>query len=796
MSTIWRKVLADFWANKTRTFLMILTITLGVFALGFIGNIQATMNRDMSADFDSSNPPEAEVDIYPITDDWVRSLASVPGVRAVEGRSQVMAQLVQSSGSKISIQLNAVKSLAGIRVGILKPANPSDGLFPALARRDVVLDRSAESLGLLPGETLNVELTDGHMRQLHFTGYVHDVTSYPYSFTGYITAYVTDETAEWMGGPSASNYSQLLISVAQDQTDHTHVLSVAQAVADRFKKGDMEGAQVSVSSSPGHHFAWQIVQSAMLILSLLGWMTVVLSAFLIINTIMALMSQHLRQIGIMKAIGGGVWQIFGMYLVLLLVFSAIALAISIPLSGWVSYEICAFMAAFLNYDLGPFYIDPNTVFLQALLAVIVPLAAALAPLINSIRIPVREALNNYGIGGGKSGAGFSRLAFFPRPVLISIRNAFRRKLRVSLTLCALVSGGAIFIAVCNHWLALDRAMHDVQGYFLADINFTFTSAHSLDELKSITMKVPGVESVEGWMSANAQVLSADGNTSDEVQFLAPPGNSTLIQPILTDGRWLTPLDTNAIVIGNHLLKIRPDLKVGDWVTIKLNGQKKPWQIIGIYRMPGNTSPPLLYTNYEYLSALLHQPGKVYELHVTTVEHDGPAQDYIARQMQTVFDQRDIPVAYVQQGAEWIAEQKNQTNVLAYFLFFMAVLIAVVGGLGLMGLMSINVMERTREIGVMRAIGAGNADIQGIVIAEGIVIGLVSWVLAVLLSVPITYLLDYSIGVSIFQAPLTVIFNWSGSFIWLGGILLIATLASAVPAWRASRLTVRETLVYE
>ena len=134
--------------------------------------------------------------------------------------------------------------------------------------------------------------------------------------------------------------------------------------------------------------------------------------------------------------------------------------------------------------------------------------------------------------------------------------------------------------------------------------------------------------------------------------------------------------------------------------------------------------------------------------------------------------------------------------LAYFLFFMAVLIASVGGLGLMGLMSINVMERTREIGVMRAIGAGNADIQRIVIAEGIVIGLVSWVLALLLSIPITYLLDYSIGISIFQAPLSVIFSWTGPCAWLAGILLIASLASAVPAWRASRLTVRETLVYE
>ena len=127
---------------------------------------------------------------------------------------------------------------------------------------------------------------------------------------------------------------------------------------------------------------------------------------------------------------------------------------------------------------------------------------------------------------------------------------------------------------------------------------------------------------------------------------------------------------------------------------------------------------------------------------------------------------------------------------------MAVLIAFVGGLGLMGMMSINVMERTREIGVMRAIGAADLDIQLIVIAEGLAVGLASWLAAVAFSVPITYLLDYGVGVSLFQSPLPASFNWTGSLAWLAGILLVAALASAIPAWRASRLTVRDTLVYE
>ena len=144
----------------------------------------------------------------------------------------------------------------------------------------------------------------------------------------------------------------------------------------------------------------------------------------------------------------------------------------------------------------------------------------------------------------------------------------------------------------------------------------------------------------------------------------------------------------------------------------------------------------------------------------------------------------------------MGQQKSQTDVLVYFMLVMAVLIAFVGGLGLMGMMSINVMERTREIGVMRAIGAADLDIQLIVLVEGLAIGLASWLAGMALSIPMTALLDYGVGVAIFQAPLDVVFNWTGSLVWLVGILAIGALASAIPAWRASRVTVRDALVYE
>jgi putative ABC transport system permease protein len=127
---------------------------------------------------------------------------------------------------------------------------------------------------------------------------------------------------------------------------------------------------------------------------------------------------------------------------------------------------------------------------------------------------------------------------------------------------------------------------------------------------------------------------------------------------------------------------------------------------------------------------------------------------------------------------------------------MATMIAIVGGLGLMSTMSINVLERTREIGVMRAIGASNGDIQSIVIVEGMVIGLISWVISILISIPITNVLCYGVGVSILTAPMPVVYGVNGVIAWLVFILALAAIASALPAQRASSLTVRDTLAYE
>ena len=417
-------------------------------------------------------------------------------------------------------------------------------------------------------------------------------------------------------------------------TDFKYVTSVAQSVADRLKDSGVSVGTVSVYN-PGHHFAWEIAQGTFLILNILGWMTVLLSAVLIVNTIIALMTQQIRQVGIMKAIGGGTSQILWMYFVLILTFGVIALGISIPLAGWAAYKTS--LGGFLNFNTGEFRLFPQTMILQAIVALAVPVIAASVPLINSINRPVYESLSFNGTDNkriAKKAVEVSkRLASVSRPIMISLRNAFRKKARMLLTVGTLVLAGAIFIAVFNLWASFDKTMDDVQGYFLADINVNFNRGYRFEKVKELAMSVPGVQSVEGWMSASGQLLNEGTDTKNEVVLFAPPSTSTLIKPIMTEGRWLTTQDENAVVIGNHTLKIRPDLGVGDWITVEVNGRDTKWKVVGIYSMPGNTNPPLIYTNYEYLAPLINQSGQVYTLRVLTNQHDPVNQTRVKNDLQ-------------------------------------------------------------------------------------------------------------------------------------------------------------------
>jgi putative ABC transport system permease protein len=136
------------------------------------------------------------------------------------------------------------------------------------------------------------------------------------------------------------------------------------------------------------------------------------------------------------------------------------------------------------------------------------------------------------------------------------------------------------------------------------------------------------------------------------------------------------------------------------------------------------------------------------------------------------------------------------DILTYLMLVMTVLAAAVGSIGLMGTMSINVVDRGREIGVMRAMGAASPAVAGTLIGEAVLLGVLSWLLAVPLSYPGAWALSSAVGYSFMGAPLDFRYSMSGVMLWLAVVVVLSALASLWPALRATRISVREALAYE
>jgi putative ABC transport system permease protein len=306
--------------------------------------------------------------------------------------------------------------------------------------------------------------------------------------------------------------------------------------------------------------------------------------------------------------------------------------------------------------------------------------------------------------------------------------------------------------------------------------------------------VPGVAATDGWLQLSVRRVRDDGSEGKALFLFAPRADSELVPgPVIVMGRWLTPDDENAVVLDAIVLLDEPDINVGDEVVLKIEGRERPFRVVGVSL---GLIFPMAYVNYPYIAHLTGNPGLAQAALVKTTRTDREFVDQTTRALEAHFDRVGLRVAGVGTIAQERAEGDAAFGAIVGLLLVMAVLLAIVGGFGLMGMMSINVLERTREIGVLRAIGAPDRGVTWVFMREGIAIGIISWLFSSLFAYPFGRLLSNAVGVAVLRVPLSFTFSFAGVAIWLVLIIILSALASALPARNASRLTVREVLAYE
>jgi putative ABC transport system permease protein len=794
LSTRWHKVLVDLWKNRVRTLIVALAIAVGVYAIGVVLNIGELVVREYRADQDGALLASAVVRTMPFDDDLAERVAELPGVAAAEGRQVVDARFYGDANTSRNLELVAIPDFDGMGLDAITPLV---GKWPP-GKREVILERLAlEYLGVEIGDTITVELDDGVEKQLTVVGTAHNPQELSPDILNGTSGYGTLETMGTLGLPEA--YTELRIRVAEQPRDKDHINAVVDEVEAHL---EATGRPVLSRRVITESHADPFIDTIVLILSSFGFIILVLSGFLVVNAISALITQQVSQIGVMKLIGARRWQIMSLYIVTVLVYGVLAIILGIPLAILTARLLMeTLVQGLLNVMPDSYAVPLHLIAIEAAVGLLLPLLAGLVPVIKGTRITTHKALNDVGMETGAYGQGWldrllnrmQKLVALRRPLLLALRNTLRHKGRLVQTLVVLIVGTALFVSVLSVRSSVDSTVEAFMRFHQYDVSVELERPYRLSRLEGAALQVPGVVDVEGWSLGGATRLRPDGTKSDGMRVTAVPLGSTFVDPDISAGRWLGA-GRNEIVINSDMLDREPDLQVGDQVVLDIGGREAEWRIVGV--VPTESRGPAIYMTHEGYAYVARMPGQVTHLQVKTVRHDAASQQEAAERLLQYLEDRGIAVSGTETTQIMQSNNKLMFTIVVAFLILMALLLAAVGGLGLTTTMSINILERVREIGVLRAIGASNVSVRQIVLIEGIIMGVLSWAVGMFLSWPISTFMSEQLGLALIKVPLSFHYSFGAAVIWFFVLQLVAVVASLGPARNAVRLTIREVLAYE
>ncbi len=800
MNTLLQKTWYDLWQDKSRTLQVVLVIALGAIGIGLVIGGRNLIAQSVLEGWQQAEPAHIKVSVNPpLNDDDIERLKRIDGVWQAEGLyTSPVEWRVAGTEEWQTGALNGRDSYTEQQMAL-------DGLLSGdwPVRDTVGVGKiSVGAPGVFEGDT--VELRFGEtIRTLPVTGMLDPVGPTPVFGE---TFYVDGRTFERITGRSTYN----LIQTRDEIWDPQRAEATDLAIRDYFDEINVDSVGILFPfgdriTPPDVPPAEQILNALFLLLGVLGVVVVVLGVFLVYNSISAIVNQQVGQIGVMKAIGADSRQVAYSYLALVLSFGVLAAIISIPIGAGAALGLQAFFGQFLNQEAFSVRVDQTAIVAQVLISLLAPLLAALIPLRQGMKITVREAISTFGLSNavGLVDRMVTKVSNVPYSVLLTIGNTFRNQKRVLIIVVALVVSGAIFMMV----MGLNDATNFTFNEKLAEVH-NYQVSLSLEDnertqgLTDVALEMPGATAAESWLvlgaSARPESQVDKAVTDVRLTVFGQPPDTTFYDPIIEEGRWLLPEDGNAAVVSRNIAS-QKGWAVGDIVTLEdVRGRTMNVEIVGLNFDPATNSS--VHVPLETVQREWRYAGLGNALAVQTVDRSPEGQLLVASMLQQTLEQRGTGVAPRGVfGQNTIAEVSTQSTdgfaIILNLLAVMAVVIALVGGVGLSGVLSLSVLERRREIGVMRAIGASNWQVTRLFMGEGVLLGLISWAIALPLSIPLAYLFStFALSFALDQ-QLVYRFTPTGAIAWLVIIVVLSMIASALPARGAAKVSVRESLAY-
>lgn len=789
MSAVVRKSVTDLTRRKARAFFTVLTLALAVASVGILA-VPQLMAQSMEREVVAHRLPDVTVSMTSLrlSAAELAALGRLPNVSAVEPRSLFATRVWVGERRERAIVIG-VDDYARQRADVV---TIDSGPVPTDGR--VLTDRNnagSKGFDVGVGADARVLAADGSVHSLAVVGVGRKLTGgQDDPSNDWITLYTTPQTVAALSG--ASGYTSLGFRLHDDSRPAAE--RTVAAVRDHLRATTTFTAfdDLPVINEPGSYPGKADFEGIAGVLGVITLLALLSALVLVSNTMTTLIGEQTREIAAMKAIGARRRDIRRIYLLTALLLGAAGALLGAALGLLLANALTAFFAsAFFYVDAG-FGVAAPVLVLSVVVGLVGPPLAALPAIRRATRLPLNEALQASGsaVGGqGRVDAALRRVRFLPRGAQIGLRGLGRRKRRSLATALQISVAVGTLLAL----LALGAGMAETGRAHFADDHFDVwiqaVASKPLDAgAGRLIASTDGVRKTQPWVQNNVRL---EGRDAQAWGLPARP----LINPRIDRGRWYTPAEVAAgakvAVLGATIAQITGK-DVGDLIRVNSGSGPATLRVIGISGYQANNGD-VAFTPVSTLQSVLGSPGTVNSYWIVTTSKDHGLIDRTTTQVE------DTLAAHGNQVGSFVMYDVKEKTIAANAQITTAVtilglVIVAISMVALINTITMAVLERTREIGMLRSVGARGRDIRRIFATEGLVVAVAGW----LLGVPLGYLLARAIGWAAGEATglnIAFVFPLAYVAIALAGTVILAIVVMLAPLRRAVRFKPGDALRY-
>ncbi|HMG04662.1 MAG TPA: FtsX-like permease family protein [Chthoniobacterales bacterium] len=642
------------------------------------------------------------------------------------------------------------------------------------------------------GDELQARTSDGEVVRVPIAGFLHDTAVAPSTQDRAIYAYVSPDTAAILGQNAVPD--QLLVKM-QERGSADDATEFSQDLSAWLTKRNLPPLRADVMSKTHPHAA--LMSTMLRVLEVLAAIAFTCSAALAAYLISLWMKREARQVGIMKAIGARFSQIASQYLALVAPVVLASFAFALPIGTLIGRWVVKYYETSLNIDVADWTVPASLILKEAIFALGIPFLAMAFPIVRAAKMSARKAIQDPGIVAPAGPISvISKMVTMPgnRRLSFALRNTFRRPWRLTATLLALSAGGALLLTAYDTYESLMRVV-DVslanQGH---DVEVQLQRPVGSAQLESVARAVPDVEIAEAFRRARVNIVTGENATNTMAEgrrflFCGYPPETRLVKLPLQEGRWPRPDESDAVVVNRLVQNATPGLQLGHEITLKFRARRAKVRVVGLVEEIGT---PTIYGAFPAFEAVTALGDSSQSIRIKTAPGRERA---VANALDQALLDAHLAPSLISTRDEFRTALNEHFAVVTAVMKMIALAAALIGAISLIASVSLSVLERAREIGVIRALGATPRAVVAIFLIEGSAVALLSALLSIIGSVYFAQALNNKAAHELLHVAVPLYVSRVGLSVLFSGAILIV-LAVWLSVGRILRLSVREALAYE